>query len=106
MVSDASNNLYDGNHVPGAFVNHYNQFLRAECANIPLDDHDLFTRVLDDANADFMVHMSLMMRSRVSSFLWGMTGLLALTVLLLRSLRKHEMWWVAILLGGSGLFLQ
>ncbi|GKD94133.1 hypothetical protein Tco_1373970, partial [Tanacetum coccineum] len=54
MVSDASNNLYDGNHVPGAFVNHYNQFLRAECANIPLDDHDLFTRVLDDANADFM----------------------------------------------------
>ncbi|GKE19076.1 hypothetical protein Tco_1426653, partial [Tanacetum coccineum] len=46
MVSDASNNLYDGNQVPGAFVNHYNQFLRAEGVTILLDDHDLFTRVL------------------------------------------------------------
>ncbi|GJW12014.1 sodium/hydrogen exchanger 6 [Tanacetum coccineum] len=55
MVSDASNNLYDGNQVPGAFVNHYNQFLGAEGVNIPLDDHDLFTRVLDDAKAEFMV---------------------------------------------------
>ncbi|GJT00924.1 sodium/hydrogen exchanger 6 [Tanacetum coccineum] len=55
MVSDAFNTLYDGNQVPGAFVNHYNQFLRAEGINIPLDDHELFTRVLDDAKADFMV---------------------------------------------------
>ncbi|GKC40533.1 sodium/hydrogen exchanger 6 [Tanacetum coccineum] len=55
MVSNASNNLYDGNQVPGAFVNHYNQFLGAEGVTIPLDDHDLFTRVLDDAKADFMV---------------------------------------------------
>nr|GEY06987.1 hypothetical protein [Tanacetum cinerariifolium] len=55
MVSDASNNIYDGNQVLGAFVNHYNQFLGAECVTIPLDDHDLFTRVLDDAKADFMV---------------------------------------------------
>ncbi|GJV37057.1 sodium/hydrogen exchanger 6 [Tanacetum coccineum] len=55
MVSDASNNLYDGNQVPDAFVNHYNQFLGAEGVTIPLDDHDLFTRVLDDAKADFMV---------------------------------------------------
>nr|GEU32802.1 reverse transcriptase domain, reverse transcriptase zinc-binding domain protein [Tanacetum cinerariifolium] len=55
MVSDASNNLYDGNQVPGDFVNHYNQFLGAEGVTIPLDDHDLFTRVLDDAKADFMV---------------------------------------------------
>ncbi|GJV68385.1 sodium/hydrogen exchanger 6 [Tanacetum coccineum] len=37
------------------FVNHYNQFLGAEGVTIPLDDHDLFTRVLDDAKADFMV---------------------------------------------------
>nr|GEV07937.1 hypothetical protein [Tanacetum cinerariifolium] len=55
MVSDASNNLYDGNKVLGAFVNHYNQFLGAEGVTIPLDDHDLFARVLDDAKADFMV---------------------------------------------------
>ncbi|GJX35824.1 sodium/hydrogen exchanger 6 [Tanacetum coccineum] len=55
MVSDASNNLYDDNQVPGAFVNHYNQFLGAEGVTIPLDDHDLFTRVLDDVKADFMV---------------------------------------------------
>ncbi|GKD93314.1 hypothetical protein Tco_1373151 [Tanacetum coccineum] len=39
----------------GAFVNHYNQFLRAKGVTIPLDDHDLFTRVLDDAKADFIV---------------------------------------------------
>nr|GEY27353.1 sodium/hydrogen exchanger 6 [Tanacetum cinerariifolium] len=56
IVSDASNNLYDGNQVPSAFVNHYNQFLGAEGVTIPMDDHDLFTRVLDDAKADFMVH--------------------------------------------------
>ncbi|GJU91234.1 sodium/hydrogen exchanger 6 [Tanacetum coccineum] len=55
MVSDASNNLNDGNQVPGAFVNHYNQFLRVEGVTIPLDDHDLFTHVLDDAKADFVV---------------------------------------------------
>nr|GEW15223.1 hypothetical protein [Tanacetum cinerariifolium] len=30
-------------------------FLRAEGVTIPLDDHDLFTCVLDDAKADFMV---------------------------------------------------
>nr|GEU36023.1 hypothetical protein [Tanacetum cinerariifolium] len=30
-------------------------FLRIEGVTIPLDDHDLFTRVLDDAKADFMV---------------------------------------------------
>nr|GFC39923.1 RNA-directed DNA polymerase, eukaryota, reverse transcriptase zinc-binding domain protein [Tanacetum cinerariifolium] len=56
MVSDAFNNLYDGNQVLGAFVNHYNQFIGAEGVTIPLDDHDLFTRVLDEAKADFMVH--------------------------------------------------
>ncbi|GJR01198.1 retrovirus-related pol polyprotein from transposon TNT 1-94 [Tanacetum coccineum] len=55
MVSDASNNLYDGNQVLGDFVNHYNQFLRAEGVTIPLDDHVLFTCVLDDAKANFMV---------------------------------------------------
>ncbi|GJU85620.1 sodium/hydrogen exchanger 6, partial [Tanacetum coccineum] len=51
MFSDASNNIYDGNQVLGTFVNHYNQFLRAE----GLDDHDLFTHVLDEAKANFMV---------------------------------------------------
>nr|GEU44258.1 hypothetical protein [Tanacetum cinerariifolium] len=55
MVSDASNILYDGNQVPGAFVNHHNQFLRAEGVTNPLDDHYLFTRVLDNAKVDFMV---------------------------------------------------
>nr|GEV80992.1 hypothetical protein [Tanacetum cinerariifolium] len=30
MVSDASNNTFDGNQVPDSFVNHYNQFLRSE----------------------------------------------------------------------------
>ncbi|GKA95055.1 sodium/hydrogen exchanger 6 [Tanacetum coccineum] len=52
MVSDTS---YNGNQVPGAFVNHYNQFLGAEGVTNPLDDHDLFTSVLDNAKADFMV---------------------------------------------------
>nr|GEX73376.1 hypothetical protein [Tanacetum cinerariifolium] len=47
IVSDASNNLYDGNQVLGAFVNHYNQFLGVEGVTIPLDDYDLFTHVLD-----------------------------------------------------------
>nr|GEV09257.1 protein reticulata-related 3, chloroplastic-like [Tanacetum cinerariifolium] len=56
MVSDASNIIYDGNQVSGAFVNHYSQFLGAERVTNPLDDHGLFTRVLDNAKADFMVH--------------------------------------------------
>ncbi|GKF07350.1 sodium/hydrogen exchanger 6, partial [Tanacetum coccineum] len=30
-------------------------FLKAKGVTIPLDDHDLFTRALDDAKADFMV---------------------------------------------------
>ncbi|GJT49873.1 putative reverse transcriptase domain-containing protein [Tanacetum coccineum] len=34
MVSDASNNLYEGNQVPDAFVNHYRQFLGAEGVTI------------------------------------------------------------------------
>ncbi|GJV67635.1 sodium/hydrogen exchanger 6 [Tanacetum coccineum] len=55
MVSDVFNTLYDGNQVPGAFVNHYNQFLGVESITIPLDERELFTRVLDDAKADFMV---------------------------------------------------
>nr|GEV82209.1 hypothetical protein [Tanacetum cinerariifolium] len=53
----ASNNLYDGNQVLGAFVHHYNQFIRpkAEGVTITLDDHDLFTHVFDNAKANFMV---------------------------------------------------
>ncbi|GJV99689.1 RNA-directed DNA polymerase, eukaryota, reverse transcriptase zinc-binding domain protein [Tanacetum coccineum] len=46
MVSNASNIFYDGNQVPDAFVNHYNQFIGAEGVTNPLDDHDLFIRVL------------------------------------------------------------
>ncbi|GKA15175.1 sodium/hydrogen exchanger 6 [Tanacetum coccineum] len=55
MVSDASNMFYDGNHVPDAFVSHYNQFFGAEGDTTPLDDHDLYIRTLDNAKADFMV---------------------------------------------------
>ncbi|GJX08557.1 reverse transcriptase domain, reverse transcriptase zinc-binding domain protein [Tanacetum coccineum] len=39
----------------GAFVKHYNQFLGAEGVTNPLDDHDLFIRVLDNSKADCMV---------------------------------------------------
>nr|GEV14958.1 hypothetical protein [Tanacetum cinerariifolium] len=38
------------------FLDQYNQFLRAEGGTIPLDDHDLFIRVLDDAKDNFIVH--------------------------------------------------
>ncbi|GJS29411.1 hypothetical protein Tco_0490031 [Tanacetum coccineum] len=55
MVSDSSNIFYDGNQVPGAFIQHYNQFLRAEGVSNPLDDQDLFIRVLDNSKADCMV---------------------------------------------------
>ncbi|GKC31383.1 hypothetical protein Tco_1038677, partial [Tanacetum coccineum] len=39
----------------GAFVKHYNQFLGAEGVTNPLDDHDLFIRVLENSKADCMV---------------------------------------------------
>ncbi|GJV62250.1 putative RNA-directed DNA polymerase, eukaryota, reverse transcriptase zinc-binding domain protein [Tanacetum coccineum] len=55
IVSDSSNNFYDGNQVPGAFVKHYNKFLGAEGVSNPLDAHDLFIRALDNSKADFMV---------------------------------------------------
>ncbi|GJW79033.1 hypothetical protein Tco_0140715 [Tanacetum coccineum] len=55
MVNDSSNTLYDGNQVLGAFVNHYGQFLGTEGATNHLDDHDLYTHVLDTTKADFMV---------------------------------------------------
>ncbi|GJT66824.1 sodium/hydrogen exchanger 6, partial [Tanacetum coccineum] len=56
MVSDSSNIFYDGNQVLGAFVQQYNQFLGAEGVSNPLDDQDLFIRVLDNSKADCMVH--------------------------------------------------
>nr|GEV88810.1 hypothetical protein [Tanacetum cinerariifolium] len=84
MVSYSSNIFYDGNQVPGAFVNHYNQFLGAEGVTNPLDDHDLFIRVLDNSKADW---------------------LRALTDLLLLSLRKLRMW-MAILLVLLGIFFS
>ncbi|GJU93138.1 sodium/hydrogen exchanger 6 [Tanacetum coccineum] len=55
MVSDSSNTLYDGNHVTYAFVNHYDQFLETEGVTNHLDDHYLYTRVLDTIKANFMV---------------------------------------------------
>ncbi|GJW28398.1 putative RNA-directed DNA polymerase, eukaryota, reverse transcriptase zinc-binding domain protein [Tanacetum coccineum] len=55
MVSDSSNTFYDGNQVPGAFVQHYNQFLRVEGVTNPLDAQDLFICVLDNSKADCMV---------------------------------------------------
>ncbi|GJZ70758.1 sodium/hydrogen exchanger 6 [Tanacetum coccineum] len=55
MVNDSSNTLYDGNQVLGAFVNHYGQFLGTEGATNHLDDHDLYTHVLDTTKANFMV---------------------------------------------------
>ncbi|GJW85216.1 RNA-directed DNA polymerase, eukaryota, reverse transcriptase zinc-binding domain protein [Tanacetum coccineum] len=55
IVNDCSNKFYDGNQVPGAFVKHYNQFLRAEGVSNPLDAHDLFICVLDNSKADCMV---------------------------------------------------
>nr|GEV90681.1 RNA-directed DNA polymerase, eukaryota, reverse transcriptase zinc-binding domain protein [Tanacetum cinerariifolium] len=55
MVSDSFNTFYDGNQVPGAFVKHYNQFLRGKGVSNPLDNHDIFTRVLDISKANCMV---------------------------------------------------
>ncbi|GKA38509.1 sodium/hydrogen exchanger 6 [Tanacetum coccineum] len=55
MVSDSSNALYDGNQVPDPFVNHYDQFLGTKGVTNHLDDHDLYTHVLDTTKADFMV---------------------------------------------------
>ncbi|GJS84290.1 sodium/hydrogen exchanger 6 [Tanacetum coccineum] len=54
MVSDASNNLYDGNQVPGAFVNHYNQFLGAKGVTILLDDHNQVRDVSNDEVKSFI----------------------------------------------------
>ncbi|GJY94750.1 sodium/hydrogen exchanger 6 [Tanacetum coccineum] len=55
MVRDSSNVLHEGNTVISAFVSHYEQFLGLEGTTTPLDDHGLFSRVLSDHNADFMV---------------------------------------------------
>nr|GEW15224.1 hypothetical protein [Tanacetum cinerariifolium] len=60
----------DGNQVPGAFVTHYNQFLRTVGVTIPLDDHDLLVFLMMPRLILWFV-MSLMVRSRVSIFLWG-----------------------------------
>ncbi|GJS05469.1 hypothetical protein Tco_0321977 [Tanacetum coccineum] len=45
----------EGNAVAGAFGNHYEQFLGFEGYTIPLDDQDLYSRVLDSQKADFIV---------------------------------------------------
>ncbi|GJT06737.1 hypothetical protein Tco_0841199 [Tanacetum coccineum] len=55
MVRDSSNVLHERNAVHGAFVSHYEQFLGLEGASTPLDDQGLFTRVLANHKAEFMV---------------------------------------------------
>ncbi|GKD67596.1 hypothetical protein Tco_1321686, partial [Tanacetum coccineum] len=55
MVKDMSNIVYEGNEVAGAFVSHYEQFLGVEGSVTPLDNHDLFSRVLDVQKAAHMV---------------------------------------------------
>ncbi|GKA81906.1 sodium/hydrogen exchanger 6 [Tanacetum coccineum] len=55
IVWDSSNVLHEGNAVVSAFVSHYEQFLGLEGTTTPLDDHGLFSRVLSDHNAEFMV---------------------------------------------------
>ncbi|GJS72426.1 hypothetical protein Tco_0705267 [Tanacetum coccineum] len=51
-----SNTTYFHNIVKSKCArNMIEMFFGAEGVTIPLDDHDLFTRVLDDAKADFMV---------------------------------------------------
>ncbi|GKD13845.1 hypothetical protein Tco_1198252 [Tanacetum coccineum] len=55
MVRDSSNVLHEGNAVLGAFVSYYEQFLGLEGASTPLDDQGLFTRVLANHKAEFMV---------------------------------------------------
>ncbi|GJU30304.1 sodium/hydrogen exchanger 6 [Tanacetum coccineum] len=55
MVWDSSNVLHEGNVVVSAFVSHYEQFLGLEGTITPLDDHRLFSRVLSNHKAEFMV---------------------------------------------------
>ena len=55
LVRDAGNILHEGNAVAGAFVSHYEQFLGVEGDCSPLEDHDLFSNVLDQHMADYMV---------------------------------------------------
>nr|GEY00043.1 hypothetical protein [Tanacetum cinerariifolium] len=55
MVQDSSNVLHEGNMDVSAFVSHYEQFLGLEGTTTPLDDHRLFSRVLSDHKAEFMV---------------------------------------------------
>ncbi|GJY88640.1 sodium/hydrogen exchanger 6 [Tanacetum coccineum] len=55
MVRDSSNVVHEGNAVPGAFFSHYKQFLGLEGASAPLDDQGLFTKILANHKAEFMV---------------------------------------------------
>ncbi|GKA65218.1 sodium/hydrogen exchanger 6 [Tanacetum coccineum] len=55
MVRDSSNVLHEGNAVPSAFVSYYEQFLGLEGVTTPFDDQGLFTQVLSNHKAEFMV---------------------------------------------------
>ncbi|GKC03054.1 putative RNA-directed DNA polymerase, eukaryota, reverse transcriptase zinc-binding domain protein [Tanacetum coccineum] len=55
MVRDSSNVLHEGNVVPSAFVSYYEQFLGLEGATTPFNDQGLFTQVLSNHKAEFMV---------------------------------------------------
>ncbi|GJU23248.1 hypothetical protein Tco_1156590 [Tanacetum coccineum] len=57
--------------LPCAFVNHYDQFLRTGGVTNHLDDHDLYTRVLDTTKVDFMVRDVTDIEVKNASFFMG-----------------------------------
>ncbi|PWA54652.1 reverse transcriptase domain, Reverse transcriptase zinc-binding domain protein [Artemisia annua] len=57
VVRDAANVVHEGNAVAGAFVSHYEQFLGIEGNCSPLEDHDLFSNVLNHDMAEVLYWM-------------------------------------------------
>ncbi|GKD63866.1 reverse transcriptase domain-containing protein [Tanacetum coccineum] len=55
MVRDASNIIYEGNVVVGAFVSHYENFLGIEGSSTPHTNQNLFSHVLESQKSEFMV---------------------------------------------------
>nr|GEU57129.1 reverse transcriptase domain, reverse transcriptase zinc-binding domain protein [Tanacetum cinerariifolium] len=95
MVWDSSNVLHEGNAVPGAFVAHYEQFLGLEGTSTPLDDQGLFTRVLDNHKAEFMVRDVSDSEIKDAIFSMGDDKAPNMMVLLLHSSRSHAILWVS-----------